>query len=107
MRGFDSTQESENGTVELSVAFKPNGRFQINLDTESYTSTAQIIYCLKVSPGFHNPPSLECALVQLLDLALNYPGCKFSCRFTTRWCSKSLITDVIQEALRKLNRLFT
>src|SRR4029077_13627998 len=79
----------------LSVSYKPPAQYTINLDTESFTLTAQTIFFLKHSPGCHNPQLQSSALVRLCDLAVVYPGCACSLRFTTHLFSKSQFIDLL------------
>src|SRR5678815_4854715 len=105
MHGSDSTQESENGTAELSVTCNSNEVYQISLGTGSYTLTVQTLSFLKDWPGYLNPPLLQSVLVRLCDLARQYPGHKFSFKYMTRSSFRSQYLDVTHQVLRRFVEL--
>ena len=103
--GSTSTPESENGTVELSVTFKPREGYKIALATESFTLTDQTISYLKASPGFLNLPWQWSVVEQLCSCAKQFPGQTFFCRYTTAWFYKSQGIEKTRVALRNFEEL--
>src|SRR5262245_3913867 len=82
--GSTNTPEFATGTDERNITYKLRGRFKISSATESFTLTDRIISSLRGSPGFHNPRSLSCALVEVCNSRVRAnPGFSFSFRFTT------------------------
>ena len=105
MTGSDSTPESGNGTVGLSVRYTKAGVYEIHLGIESCILTAPTISCLKGSRGYLNPPSQQFVLVQLCDLAKKCLGLTFSCKFTTQWSSR--YPTIVLKTLQNLETSWT